>query len=293
MASFGNSWFIIITSEQAAKVRGNSTSFAALDPIALDDGRFFLPLEVLDDPAHAKHIPYLAALPMAKLFRTDSGALSVRWNSERPGDPSVLERPYLPSDPGNPLSSPPKLPELGDWSEAALYESVGRALTRWEAMEYELSNLFTAFLSPSMDSVLVARAYGSIATFNARLEMLKATAEAYFARYPKADAERGKRLKTAFANISDKVLDCNTQRNRIAHGMVGAFNSVAGPVRGVALLPAYYANKNRPLGTTHPDFAYTSGVIDYFGEQFWALRLPISNLAGEIHQFFLEESEAP
>ena len=57
---------ILLTSEQANTVRGPSAEFpsmAALQPIALTDGRFILGVEVLTDPAHAEDHDYLAALP--------------------------------------------------------------------------------------------------------------------------------------------------------------------------------------------------------------------------------------
>lgn len=58
---------ILLTSSQADAVRGPSTTMegAALEPIALTDGRFVLPVAVLDDPAHAAHRDFLAALPRA------------------------------------------------------------------------------------------------------------------------------------------------------------------------------------------------------------------------------------
>lgn len=46
---------IILTKEEADKVRGITTPGHALDPVPLADGvSFILPLEVLSDPAHAK-----------------------------------------------------------------------------------------------------------------------------------------------------------------------------------------------------------------------------------------------
>lgn len=54
---------IILTAAEAEAVRGNSTPIAAIEPVALTDGRFILGIEVLTDPAHAKHHAFLALLP--------------------------------------------------------------------------------------------------------------------------------------------------------------------------------------------------------------------------------------
>ncbi len=59
---------ILLTAGQADTVRGPSAeqpSLAALQPIALTDGRFILGVEVLTDPAHAEDHAVLAALPTA------------------------------------------------------------------------------------------------------------------------------------------------------------------------------------------------------------------------------------
>ena len=58
---------ILLNAGQADAVRGPSATVegAALEPIALVDGRFILPLAVLEDPAHALHRAPLAALPTA------------------------------------------------------------------------------------------------------------------------------------------------------------------------------------------------------------------------------------
>jgi hypothetical protein len=46
---------ILLTPAQAQAVRGKVDPMHGLDPIALKDGNFVLPIEVLDDPAFAKH----------------------------------------------------------------------------------------------------------------------------------------------------------------------------------------------------------------------------------------------
>lgn len=62
--------FILLSANEAGAVRGPSIktpTLAALQPIALTDGRFILGAEVLTDPAHAKHFAFMSALPTAEL----------------------------------------------------------------------------------------------------------------------------------------------------------------------------------------------------------------------------------
>jgi hypothetical protein len=56
---------ILLTATERDAVRGVSadTASAALEPVALTDGRYFLGVEVLADDAHAEHHELLGTLP--------------------------------------------------------------------------------------------------------------------------------------------------------------------------------------------------------------------------------------
>ncbi len=59
---------ILLTAGQADAVRGPSSEapeLAALVPVALTDGRFYLGVEVLADPDHATHATLLGGLAQA------------------------------------------------------------------------------------------------------------------------------------------------------------------------------------------------------------------------------------
>jgi len=60
---------LVLEPSQAAKVRGRSPKDGgcALDPVPLKDGRFFLGLEVLDDPAHEDVRFFLRSMPLVDL----------------------------------------------------------------------------------------------------------------------------------------------------------------------------------------------------------------------------------
>lgn len=60
---------IILTADEAEKVRGRSPKDrgCAVYPVPLKDGRCFIGLEVLDDPAHDDVRDFLAAMPREPL----------------------------------------------------------------------------------------------------------------------------------------------------------------------------------------------------------------------------------
>jgi hypothetical protein len=62
------SMVILLSATDSVHVSGPSAidpSIAALTPFPLTDGRFYLGVEVLDDPSHAEFHDYLAALSQA------------------------------------------------------------------------------------------------------------------------------------------------------------------------------------------------------------------------------------
>lgn len=69
-------YVIVLADEQATEIRGPSAvdPQCAIMPIALTDGRFFVGVEILDDPAHAAHHDMLADLPMVD-YETITGLL--------------------------------------------------------------------------------------------------------------------------------------------------------------------------------------------------------------------------
>jgi hypothetical protein len=222
MAVSVSEWFILLSEDEAAQVRGKCGEFHSLEPRKLDDGRSILGMQVLEEPAFASRIPFLASRTLCRLVEIE-GVLKVRNNSEKAGDPSILNRTYLPRDKQNPLASPP-FPEKGDWSETHLYESVGQALSRWEEFEAELAALFTAFIGPTFNTTPAQRAYGAIIAFDGRLNMVIAAAEAYFAHYPKGYEKRVKVLERVFDDIVGQARSLSMHRNRIAHGSVGEYD---------------------------------------------------------------------
>lgn len=58
---------ITLTAEQANALRGVYNNIAALEPVAIGDGRYFLPLAVLEDVNFSEVHDELAALPVEEI----------------------------------------------------------------------------------------------------------------------------------------------------------------------------------------------------------------------------------
>jgi len=59
---------IVLTANQAETIRGTYNEIASLEPVPVGDGRFFLPLAVLNDPNFAEVHEILSALPIEEII---------------------------------------------------------------------------------------------------------------------------------------------------------------------------------------------------------------------------------
>jgi len=282
---------ILLSRADAARVRGISRPGHALDPRQISEDQFILGLDVLEDPTHAIHISFLSTLPHCDIIQNPGGIRVVPGSISKPDNTPRIYRPI-----GNPWDIPP-FPEKGDWSESALYESVGRALSAWESFEGMFALLFAAFLRPTLFGLPAQRAYGSVITFRGRAKMVQAAGEAYFLAEPNTDQQAD------FKSILKLARKFSDRRNDIAHSIVGECSSPAGHVRGCALLPPDYASNKHSLRRdvnlkvawaaklTTPRYAYTSVEIGFFTEKFKELERPVFNLVNQIHRYFADEDE--
>jgi hypothetical protein len=62
---------IILTKDQADKIRGMTSKFTALDPIEIKDGSFVLPEIVLTDEAHLIKKSQLQTLPVRTVAKSE------------------------------------------------------------------------------------------------------------------------------------------------------------------------------------------------------------------------------
>jgi hypothetical protein len=177
-------------------------------------------------------------------------------------------------NPNDPWASPP-IPERGTVSEADIYWSVGRALSLWEYFEFHLAILFNVLSDQSIVSPMVRRAYGAVASFGGRADLLNAAADAYFAKFP------DQTLKADVSKLLKTARRASIRRNDIAHGMVSAYNFENCKISDFVLLPAAYRTNRHDLDWK-PTYALTAEHIRAFIRQLQGLLSPTRDLSNRI-----------
>lgn len=168
-------------------------------------------------------------------------------------------------DPNCPWNVAPMKPR-GETSCEQIFEAVGRALSRWEWMEYWASQLYAYLLGS--DSRGAEIGYGALIAFSQRKELLIGAEKAF--RF---------RIEAPFNCVPDLIRQIDKfspRRNEIAHGMAVEVKGC-----GIYLAPAWYNSTKFPkldgrLQT--PEFndgagryVYTADQITFYGEQFMRL----------------------
>lgn len=136
---------------------------------------------------------------------------------------------------------------------------VGRILSRWESIEFELSRLYSCFAGAPDEQGPVAE-YGKGNIFRDRAEILAAGADAYFRRNCNQNRE------SDFEALLMQVTGYVARRNDIAHGILFRIDNLSFFRREIeedqqhrphyAIIPPLYALRWHKTGL--PDFAYTS-----------------------------------
>jgi hypothetical protein len=182
----------------------------------------------------------------------------------------------------NPWDIPPQS-DRGDVDENTLFAEIGRALTEWEQVDTACAELFAVFVSVARRSIHHApaiRAYGTVVSYRARCEMLRAAADAFFHnRKKKRDAFEG-RLRS----LINECQAFSDRRNEIVHGHVSvAYDMRRGRARNIGhyLVPSQY-NPRKFKIKTFASYAYTSKEIIHFRQEFTKLHLKIDALRQEI-----------
>lgn len=193
--------------------------------------------------------------------------------SEKPTPPPTPKQPK-PWDPGDP-------PVEGDASEDAIYLSVGKALSQWERLEHQMSNIFAAIVSKNADNP--ARwAYGAVMASGTRADMLKGAAHIYF--YPLVRTANTKKraefegLQKQLDDLVNEVGNFAARRNNIAHGVVSQYFPPTTGKQGFCLVPPLYATKHYKARPVYP-YAFTSKKIDEFATHFTRLGKDAYNYA--------------
>lgn len=177
-------------------------------------------------------------------------------------------------NPNDPWALPP-LPAKGTPSDYDLYWCVGRALSMWEFFEFHLAILFNLLSDQTCDSPAVRRAYGSVASFSARADLLRAAAEGYFNKFPDEN------LAGEVSSIINTSRRASARRNDIAHGCVLAYTQEGGRIRDFTVVPALYRSNRHDINW-RPTYALTASDLRRFISKIQELIEPTRRLANKI-----------
>ncbi len=159
----------------------------------------------------------------------------------------------------------------GDATIEAIFASVGRSLSRWEWLEAHMSVLFAYLVNPEDGSEPARRAYGAIATFSGRADMLIHAAQGRMGHQP----ERAPLLASLKTHV-ELLRRASGRRNEIAHGIAqSVYVQISSPT--YLLYPAWY-NSRKHQPSRAPSYAYSSATINRFGRQFMELVDPVMAL---------------
>lgn len=115
---------------------------------------------------------------------------------------------------GSAMSNPwgaPRLPTTGDFNVEETYAAVGRIMSAWETIEFELCMLHSVFCGDPGGEAM--RHYGQ-RNFPSRRETLSLKAEEYFTQHCNQDREG------EFDRLLEEVENYYARRNEVAHGIV-------------------------------------------------------------------------
>jgi hypothetical protein len=173
---------------------------------------------------------------------------------------------------GQPWDIPPN-PPVGDPTETDVYAAVGHALSNWERLEHQMSNIFTGLISRA-ENPIARSAYGSVMVSSIRAEMLDGAAHAFFATLILA---RNEKAKARFVALKAELDDIKMQhgrflsrRNNIAHGIVSLYFPDGPDGSGYCLVPPLYATKHYRKTLVYP-YAFTAKFINGFAREFYTL----------------------
>ncbi|MBY0300040.1 MAG: hypothetical protein K2X71_29055 [Methylobacterium sp.] len=166
----------------------------------------------------------------------------------------------------------------GDKSKTPIFTAVGQALNSWEHVEGQIASLYGVLLGTSIP-VGAIRAYGAIATFNARQSMVNAASAALF-HYQKNDTLRDA-IKYTLENVCK---DASARRNEIAHGIVIKRARGSGSSGGYFLTAGLYSSLKRDM-RFEAKYEYTSRQIKNYAHLFDKLTTSVSQLTDAVLDF--------
>lgn len=177
----------------------------------------------------------------------------------------------------------PPLTSNGDAEESVTYEYVGRVLSEWESLEFELSRLYRFFVGGT-DEIEHLREYGAGRIFRDRAKLLADKAKPYFIQ--RCDQQREGDLDELIA----AAIGHADRRNDIAHGIVFRISGLTLFRQRIrydrlhrdhyAVVPTLYALRfHTPDGL--PEYAYASTEMKRIASR-------ILNLRKQVEKFRLD-----
>ena len=161
----------------------------------------------------------------------------------------------------------------GESDFVSIYTGVGKALHQWEHMESGLTRLFQVLCETP--NFAACRAYGTIESSFSKSEMLRAAAEAFFAKR-NPDSEN----QSAIKELLSACKEAQQYRNNIAHGMAVGFHLEDGAHSGYFLCPPSYASKK--VGTIDPYEVYLLGA------KYWYNTVDLNHYANRFQELLSE-----
>jgi hypothetical protein len=175
------------------------------------------------------------------------------------------------------LCEPLPFPLLGNIYEETLFASLGRALNKWEYVEFGLSLAYCLFAGDA--SFKKMQEYGRGNIFRERLSILERAADAWFVRNCHQEIEG------EFQQIVSTARWMADRRNEIAHGLVMDVQSftyfrvnliLASPNNTQFLLiPPFYHVRKHDSVTGMPSFAFSNIELDMLFDRFLEFELVI------------------
>lgn len=188
-----------------------------------------------------------------------------------PSDKSRPRKPRPPATSPQPKAwDIPPLPKRGDRHRDDTFVGVGRALSQWEHFEGEIGLIYGVLVRSFRETSPAIRAYGSVAAFSTRIEMINEASKAFFLHViPSIEKE--------IKHLLDDAKQFATRRNEIAHGIVQPYYSKGSTQSGYVLGPSRFATRKQKLsrdggwGDIEVVYAYTSRELDDFSTHFGTL----------------------
>jgi hypothetical protein len=159
----------------------------------------------------------------------------------------------------NPWDQPP-MPKHGDANNGVLFEWVGRLMSQWEHVEYNLSRLYSVFAGNPDDGETL-REYGKGTIFRERLRKFRECANRYFLAHPNQE------LEAEFDALCMAAEGFSGRRNEVAHGvsfptrLLPFFRDRNASTDRWAITPPYFALRNYDQAG-YAKYGYTSRELN-------------------------------